>query len=62
MLYELIEIKNGKETMVMRDNYQKVCSRKRVLVDSQRKTKVSFDIRETESNEKYMRKHKFRSH
>lgn len=62
MLYELLEVKHGRKTVVMCDTIKNVRDRKKQLLDSQRKTKISYSIVKSGSNEKWMQKHKFRSH
>ena len=62
MMYDLVCIKRGKEQVVMTDNLLKVKARMKVLKDSQRGIKQTYEIRPSQSEEKYKKKHKFRSH
>ncbi len=55
-MYNLIETRNGKETVVMTDSFKNVTKRMKTLKDSHRKTKVSYKIVETTDNVKYRRK------
>lgn len=60
MLYDLIQIRRGKEIVVMTDEFAKVRSRMKTLRNSHRKgingEKVTYRIQETTTNEKFSRK------
>jgi hypothetical protein len=57
MLYDLIQKRRGKESVVMTDVYTKVNSRMATLRKSQRKgvrgERVEYAVRPTTTNEKY---------
>lgn len=55
MLYDLVLVKSGKETVYMTDTLPKVKARKRALETSQRKDRPNYVIREAEDNVKYRR-------
>jgi Cys-tRNA synthase (O-phospho-L-seryl-tRNA:Cys-tRNA synthase) len=56
MLYNLIEKKRGKETVVMTDSLPKVNDRMKTLRASLRTKKVSFRVEKTEETDKYKKK------
>jgi len=56
MLYNLIEKKRGKETVVMTDSLPKVNDRLKILRASLRTKKVSFRVEKTEETDKYKKK------
>jgi hypothetical protein len=55
-MYNLIETKNGKETVVMTDDYKNVMRRMKELKTSQRKVQVKYKMVETTDNVKFMKK------
>jgi hypothetical protein len=60
MLYNLVQKRRGKETVVMTDSLPKVNSRMKNLRSSQRKgikgDRVAYSVEPTEENEKYKKK------
>jgi hypothetical protein len=55
MLYEIIKIEKGKETVMFRESKPKCHDRIKTLRNSRRKSNLRFEIRATLSNEKYSR-------
>lgn len=53
MLYNLVQIRGGKETIYMTDTRIKCMARKKVLLDSQRGKNHYYIIVSTEDTEKY---------
>lgn len=55
MLYQIIRIKSGRETVMMTDELSKVNSRLKLYRDSSRGKKTKYEVRKIETNEKYKR-------
>lgn len=60
--YDLICVKQGKETVVMTDSLIKINKRLKVLRASQRGIKQVYVVQKSTQEEKYQKKHKHRSH
>jgi len=56
MLFNLIEIKAGKETVVMTDSRPKVNNRIKTLRASHRTKKIDYRMEEAEDNKKFQKK------
>lgn len=64
MLYDLVRVRRGKESVRMTDTAANCKARMIVLKNSQRGggNRITYFIRPSESKEKYFKRHKFRSH